>query len=85
MASAREISDREALESGSIHLYMESIFRKACRHSAYLLARRAGRLKPSKKHIKTADCEVVPVGFPCSAPHKYFPEEEIERTARTGN
>lgn len=81
MASTREILDKELENPDYIHLYSEGIFWKAYQQSAYRMILKAGKLKPLKKYIKTVDCEVISVGFPDSTLHKYFSEEEIERTA----
>lgn len=52
-------------------LFLEGKFWKAYEHSAYELVKRYN-FKPSKRHIKSIDEEVVSVGFPEDACQKYL-------------
>jgi hypothetical protein len=79
MASLQEIIELEIPASDRIHLYLEGIFWKAYQRSACRMVEKNGKLKVSKKHIKSLGQDVVSIGFPDASLSKYFGEQDYER------
>ncbi|MDR1883286.1 MAG: hypothetical protein LBR26_10985 [Prevotella sp.] len=79
MALIQEITETESLANDRIHLYLEGIFWKAYQRSAYRMVEKNGKLKVSKKRIKSLGQDVVSIGFPDTALSKYFGEQDYER------
>ena len=77
MPTVKEILQREsAKQPEEVVCFEEGLFLRAYEESAWRLAMRYG-LKPSKRIVKTAGCEVVSVGFPTSSRVKYLGEVPV--------
>lgn len=61
----KEIYDLEKTNKDRIYLYREGIFWKAYERSAFYLSGPGGKLKPTKKFIKSVGDSIISVGFPC--------------------
>ncbi len=77
MTPIAELFSREDQNVDTIYLYPEGLFYKAYLRSAFLFIRDYGNFKPIKKYLRSAQRELVSIGFPRGAIDKYFPEDTL--------
>ena len=73
----KEIYDLEKTNKDRIYLYREGIFWKAYERSAFYLSGPGGKLKPTKKFIKSVGDSIISVGFPCAVENGHIDAEDI--------